>query len=1279
MAIDDEPTRKRRRKKLMTGEAVEVGHFHEGLQSWHLAVVIECGEFFRVVEHANRLSGDRISEPEEVIPVSDAIEGTFSTATESCRPRIRPVPPHVSIGNSEIRYGLCVDALVDDAWWEGVVFDHDEGFEERRVLFPDLGDQAILTIERLRLTQDWDEASGHWKPRGQWLFLQLLQNFDCAGSLPVSIRQIWCNLRATHVFQDKIKSWAFGTKDIWEKLLSELIEEVWSAANTISVSDVISKQLVTAGMASVDVCTSMEDVICPQGADLGLDDLTNGTDNNCSSGLNTPDDRALISGAQSPCQLKYASENSSQAVLVVDATEVSGADGFLQSCDSTKASMKPRVCSKALQDFIQVCRNKFCPIDLKKKLYVLRQLARSHLMAVGWKLIKDVHGRKYYVSPLGKRFGSLVTACEAWKTVEENSDTTTDCTFVAENHAAEVRGTFSILTSMHSKAENIPSCSVANNWKPLKLDASYCPGLVEVYASKMRGGKSRLKSLAKLDCKSLSEKVKKHLVALGWTVEFREDAILRFRFSSPQGRIYYSLIKACSDLLHQKVDEECEYSDDSEHDRSGCSTKRLHSIVDYRVNCSGRSFNCAASGNKKVEFRADEDIEPEYLPEAITEYEGFMDLQVQNGKRAILDANVKLLRLNAKRHLLYMGWFFYLKDKKTKQELCYRSPSGKSFHSLITACKAYLKENRNSTIKSLHSVGNQKKVKSELNVEHIESEKNDKQWELCTISNAATSKGFHEPADFLDKETVRESTFSCNSSEFGERKFGRLRFKRVANLKKKSMPLSPSHGSTQTCLSGQEADCQKSKRRVASQSIKQDEKTGESFSSRVRRSSTSLQQLVESSSQHSAKTVLSWLIDNDILLPRQKVYCMCEKDRQSRKEGRINHSGIKCMCCKTVFDLASFAAHSDNRTQRPSATIFLSDGRSLLQCQMQMMHASKQKIFPHIRLKGDLTQHQSDTICSICQDGGALILCDHCPSAFHVTCMGLEDVPEGKWFCPSCRCGICDHSEYNHDVEQFTKTTMFSCDQCEGEYHVGCLRGERLQQLGSCPTGNWFCSKKCLKIFYHLCELIGKSNPTSAVGLSWTLLRWGSNDNSDLGRFALEAMAEHHSKLCIALDVLHECFVPMTETRTQSDLVADLLFNKESELKRLNFWGFYTMLLEKGDELVSVATFRVYGDKAAEMPLIGTRVLYRRKGMCRLLVNELEKLLCSLGVERLLLPAVPQLLQTWTTSFGFTQMTSSDRLELSKYSLLSFSGTTMCQKLLGAAKTVSGVPADRYL
>nr|CAB3496240.1 unnamed protein product [Digitaria exilis] len=111
---------------------------------------------------------------------------------------------------------------------------------------------------------------------------------------------------------------------------------------------------------------------------------------------------------------------------------------------------------------------------------------------------------------------------------------------------------------------------------------------------------------------------------------------------------------------------------------------------------------------------------------------------------------------------------------------------------------------------------------------------------------------------------------------------------------------------------------------------------------------------------------------------------------------------------------------------------------------------------------------------------------------------------------------------------------------------------------------------------------------------------------------------------------------------------------QRSELRRLDFRGFYTILLHKGGDLVSVGTFRVCGKKFAELPLIGTRVPYRRQGMCRLLMNELEKLLLDLGVERLLLPAVPELLKTWTGSFGFTVMSNSDRIELSENSILSF-------------------------
>ncbi|WOL14822.1 hypothetical protein Cni_G23603 [Canna indica] len=1048
---------------------------------------------------------------------------------EICRQDFRPVPPHFSVQTSEFRYGLCVDALVEEVWWEGVIFDHHESSEERTVFFPDQGDeQLIITVDRLRLTQDWDGVSGSWKPRGQWLLLQVLQGFEHEGGLPVSIREIWYDLRATRAFQDQIKSWTSGTKDIWNALASELIRELWS----------------------------------------------------------------VIIGTHVPL---------TQLDGLVQSIEVSGQvdydKGFLQLSGRGKEAEKSDFSPKVLNDFILVCRDKSCSPELRKNLYVLRDLARSHLKAAGWKLVVSAEGRKYYVSPHGKRFASLVTACEAWKTAEEKKGT--DCTnIMTYNHEFGDQGSFSNLTYKHDNG----------SWKPLVLsNPVYCHDAVELYAQIVGDTNPTPRNLilAELDRESLAEKVKRHLLALGWKIEISEGTVLRIRFSSPQGRIYYSLNQACYDVLRQHQKE-------------------------------------------------NEDIEPEYLPEAITEYESYIDSHVRNGRQECLHGNVKFLRLNAKKHLLFMGWSFWYKEKKNKQELCYRSPSGSNFGSLITACKEYLRDSKNSTMKIPSSVNNQKKINLELTNGHVESVKNDEHMMLSTVSNPATSNEFH-PGHLLRGEAKRRSTFACNSSVSGEHKFRKLRIKMKNFNDSANLPslLSPSHDNDLTCQPGQRNVCRQSKRKLVCQSGRQEH-----------RPTKRAKHLVSSCRQHFGKTVITWLIENDILLLRQKVYCISNRDEQSRKEGRITQDGIKCMCCRTVFDPANFAAHSGNIAERPSSVIFLLDGRSLLQCEIQLMDASKYKVSPHIRLKGDYSQYQSDAICSMCHDGGELILCDHCPSSFHTTCIGLEDVPEGKWFCPSCRCDICGFGDYDRDIEKFTNTTILYCDQCEREYHVGCLRGRWSQRLDSCPSGNWFCSNKCSEIFYNLHKVVGKSNSTSAEGLSWTILRWRCNDLKDLGRSDLETAAEHHSKLSTALDVLHECFMPIVEYRTQSDLVADIIFNKESELNRLNFWGFYTMLLEKGDEPVTVATFRVFGEKVAEMPFIGTRHVYRRKGMCSLLVTELEKLLRSLGVERLLLPAVPLLLETWKSSFGFTEMDRSERLALSNYTLLDFDGATMCQKLL---------------
>lgn len=114
----------------------------------------------------------------------------------------------------------------------------------------------------------------------------------------------------------------------------------------------------------------------------------------------------------------------------------------------------------------------------------------------------------------------------------------------------------------------------------------------------------------------------------------------------------------------------------------------------------------------------------------------------------------------------------------------------------------------------------------------------------------------------------------------------------------------------------------------------------------------------------------------------------------------------------------------------------------------------------------------------------------------------------------------------------------------------------------------------------------------------------------------------------------------------------------------MNFQGFYTVLLEKNDELISTATVRIYGKKVAEVPLVATRFQYRRLGMCRVLMNELEKKLMEFGVEKLVLPAVPSVLNTWTSSFGFSVMDKSQRLNLLENIFLDFQGTVSCQKIL---------------
>lgn len=60
-------------------------------------------------------------------------------------------------------------------------------------------------------------------------------------------------------------------------------------------------------------------------------------------------------------------------------------------------------------------------------------------------------------------------------------------------------------------------------------------------------------------------------------------------------------------------------------------------------------------------------------------------------------------------------------------------------------------------------------------------------------------------------------------------------------------------------------------------------------------------------------------------------------------------------------------------------------------------------------------------VCNMCQDGGELICCDHCPASFHLQChhppLTSSDLPEGHWSCNRCKTLsilLVDHDTFNN-------------------------------------------------------------------------------------------------------------------------------------------------------------------------------------------------------------------------------------------------------------------------
>ncbi|KAG9141771.1 hypothetical protein Leryth_018138 [Lithospermum erythrorhizon] len=707
--------------------------------------------------------------------------------------------------------------------------------------------------------------------------------------------------------------------------------------------------------------------------------------------------------------------------------------------------------------------------------------------------------------------------------------------------------------------------------------------------------------------RSLIPKVKGHMLSLGWKFEFTKYIFAdRLRYISPEGSLYYSLREVCRTL---KSKSEVRFT----KPRIVGSNSRSPSLPDGFIPSPERKV-------KKSSFQSSE-----YNLQAVTDY--IDSLKVEGAKPH------RHLAVKAKEHLVADGWnldFVFKRSKigKDKRELRYYSPDRKAFYSLITACIWY-KNNIGSVSDAVGLVVERRTVdvRDQLKGQLAYIQLSDK-----ILLPKYSAKHCKVKDSGIGKSKKRENVLTGNASHLTEHH-------EVSSLildreQKSRSPIQLAKGASSPCTK------------------------------RILRSSKRIR-LGVSPSSPTPRNVLSLLIENNVIFIGEKVHCR-GKDGRIIAEGTITCYGIECWCCECIFSISKFVAHAGRNCLRSAENILLENGRSMLDCQLQLMQykISRSSRIKSLKLKGNGNIRKNDDICSVCHYRGDLVLCDQCPSSFHMDCLDMKRLPEGDWFCPSCCCGICGKSSFDTYTELITDSMGRSCSQCERQYHVGCLQAQGLLHTNTNLVGGWFCNMQCKKIFQGLQQYLGRPVAMGNDGLTWTLAKYiEAEDGNHVGIYN-DSSIESYSQLTLALDVMHECFEPVKEPLTNSDIVEDVIFSKRSDLNRLNFHGFYTVLLEKNGELITAATLRVHGKKVAEVPLVATRFQYRRQGMCRILMDQLEKILMQLGVERLVLPATPSVLDTWMTSFGFSKMNKSERLKFLHYTLLDFPGTVMCQKVL---------------
>ncbi|CAN6192306.1 unnamed protein product [Urochloa humidicola] len=422
-------------------------------------------------------------------------------------------------------------------------------------------------------------------------------------------------------------------------------------------------------------------------------------------------------------------------------------------------------------------------------------------------------------------------------------------------------------------------------------------------------------------------------------------------------------------------------------------------------------------------------------------------------------------------------------------------------------------------------------------------------------------------------------------------------------------------------------------------------------------------------------------------------------------DGYIKALGIYCHCCNTVVSPSQFEAHAGRAARRkPYHNIYMSNGVSLHELSISLSKGQQR------------SDRQSDDLCSICSDGGQLLLCNTCPRAFHRECVGLFATPRGTWCCRYCEnrqqresclaynnnaiaagriegadpleeiftrsiriatsletgfggCALCKLHDFSK--KKFSTRTVLLCDQCGREYHVGCLKEHNMADLTTLPEGAWYCSTDCVRINQTLQDLLNRGGePVHTMDLDVIKKKReqkGLDEDVDLDvRWrVLKDKSSEDSKLVLskAVAIFHETFDPIIQITTGRDLIPAMVYGRSA--RDQDYTGMYCAVLTVRNTVVCAGLFRIMGSEIAELPLVATSRDSQGLGYFQTLFACIERLLASLAVKHFVLPAAEEAESIWTERFGFTKINQDELRDYLKGARTTvFQGTSTLHKLL---------------